>query len=284
LISLLVSGGFLIMTVTGIVLYIVPPGRVANWTDWTMTGLSKEEWGAIHISSSLLFVLAGVFHLVKNWKPFLHYLKAKVGGHDRPRSEGLIALAAMVLLVWGTLARVPPISWLLDLNETAKNMWSLDAGEEPPFGHAEEVSLETLEARTRIPASLAQAALDAANMAVAQGTKTTLRRIADDNGVSPAEVYAVIVAANGGEHPTAATGPSTAEEVDALYGGGGMGRKTVAQMAETIGLSVDTVIGALAARGLTARPEDRLKDLAEGAGLKVMDLVKMTLVPGYEAE
>ena len=33
LVSLLVASGFLVMAVTGIMLYVSPPGRVANWTD-----------------------------------------------------------------------------------------------------------------------------------------------------------------------------------------------------------------------------------------------------------
>ncbi|MCF8481415.1 MAG: DUF4405 domain-containing protein [Rhodospirillum sp.] len=281
LISLLVSGGFLIMTVTGVVLYLVPPGRVANWTDWTMSGLSKADWGAIHISSSLLFVLAGVVHLTKNWKPFLHYLRDKVGEHVRPRMEGLIALVAMVLLVWGTLAAVPPISWLLDLNEAAKDMWSLEAGEEPPFGHAEEVSLETLEKRTGIDASAALAALEGANLSVAKGTKTTLREIADDNGTSPARVYRKIVTDTGGEGSLASPpGPLTPEAIDALYGGTGVGRKTLAQMSETLGIRPRDALAALRAQGIEASPEDRLKDIADTAGTTALDLLKIILLPG----
>jgi len=35
---------FIIMSLTGLVLYITPPGWIANWTTWILIGLDKEEW------------------------------------------------------------------------------------------------------------------------------------------------------------------------------------------------------------------------------------------------
>ncbi len=42
-VSLLTFGSFLIMTVTGLVLYFVPHGRVAYWVDWKLLGLTKTD-------------------------------------------------------------------------------------------------------------------------------------------------------------------------------------------------------------------------------------------------
>ena len=33
---------FLALLVSGVVLYIAPPGRIAHWTDWALLGLTKE--------------------------------------------------------------------------------------------------------------------------------------------------------------------------------------------------------------------------------------------------
>jgi len=43
--SLLLAAGFLILAGSGLVLYASPRGRVANWTDWEVLGLTKHEWG-----------------------------------------------------------------------------------------------------------------------------------------------------------------------------------------------------------------------------------------------
>ena len=78
--SLFTTVGFLVMAATGLVAYITPQGRIAYWNDWHLLGLSKTQWGNIHIISSILFVIAGSFHIYFNWKALLNYLVDKVKG------------------------------------------------------------------------------------------------------------------------------------------------------------------------------------------------------------
>ena len=121
LVAFIVFGGFAVMTVTGLVLFITPPGRVAYWTDWALLGLEKTDWAAVHIVFSLLFVLAGAIHLFFNWKPFKHYLLDKFADHLKLRAESMIGLAAVAIILVGTLFAWPPFSWIINLNETLKD-------------------------------------------------------------------------------------------------------------------------------------------------------------------
>jgi hypothetical protein len=279
LVSLLVAFGFLVMAITGVVLYVSPPGRVANWTDWTLIWLTKEQWAAVHISSSLIFVLAGLTHLVMNRKPFFNYLHTRFHGHEMPRAEGIVALVAVIALVWGTLANVPPISFLLDLNDRAKLMWSTGVDAEPPFGHAEEVSLAMLGARDRFDAEAALAALEADGLVVADGTGTTIRRIAEENGRSPAEVYRVI---RGARSPAAADpGDWTPASVEARFAGGGIGRLTVAQVAAEGGVDLTEAQARLAALGLPTAADGRLRAMGDAGGLEPLEIARVLLVEGY---
>lgn len=43
-ISLLTFASFILMSVTGIVLYTAPQGRIAYWVAWTFWGLEKPQW------------------------------------------------------------------------------------------------------------------------------------------------------------------------------------------------------------------------------------------------
>ena len=278
MVSLLVAAGFLVMAITGIVLYVAPPGRVANWTNWTLLWLTKDQWAAVHISSSLVFVLAGLTHLVMNRKPFFNYLHTRFHGHEMPRAEGIVAVVGVVALVWGTLANVPPISFLLDLNERAKLMWSTDVAAEPPFGHAEEVTLANLAARDRFDLDTALAAFEAEGLVVAAAGETTLRRIADENARTPAEVYGVIRAARATAAPA---GDWTPAAVESRFAGGGMGRLTIAQLAAEGGIALEEAQARLAALGLRGGAETRLRELAEGTGMETMELAKAVLVEGY---
>jgi hypothetical protein len=49
--SLAMACLFLIVSFSGIILYMTPQGRVANWTNWTLLGLGKHDWSAVHINA-----------------------------------------------------------------------------------------------------------------------------------------------------------------------------------------------------------------------------------------
>ncbi|MBF0355304.1 MAG: DUF4405 domain-containing protein [Alphaproteobacteria bacterium] len=280
LVSFLVTGGFLVMTVTGLVLYVVPPGRVANWIDWTLWGLSKDQWGDVHITFSLMFVLAGIVHLVFNWKPFMHYLGTKLKGHLAMRWEGGATFAVLILMVVGTLVPWPPFTQILALNEMLRESWSTGADAEPPFGHAEEVTLPSLASKMRFDADEALSALRQAGLKV-ENTGSSVRQIADANKRSPAEVYAII---SGGAKRQAAQpsmGGLSAEEIDARFAGTGVGRKTVAQAAADGGITPELALSRLTQAGIEAKADERLKDIAARAGNReAMDLFKIILAAG----
>ncbi len=71
--SLCSLAGFMLLCVTGLILFLEPHGRVAYWTRWCFLGLEKDQWGNIHIISGFLFLIAGAFHLYYNWKAILGY-------------------------------------------------------------------------------------------------------------------------------------------------------------------------------------------------------------------
>lgn len=77
--SLTATLAFILMVTTSIILYVVPQGRVAYWADWRMGGLSKAQWGDIHINVGLLFLLALGLHIYYNWKPLMANLKTGPG-------------------------------------------------------------------------------------------------------------------------------------------------------------------------------------------------------------
>ena len=111
---------FLLLVVSGATLYISPPGRVAHWTDWRLLGITKEGWGGIHILMALVFLIGGLFHILRfNWKIFLHYIRTRSGEFHYGRElVGAALLTALVLT--GTMVGVPPFSSVLTLNENIK--------------------------------------------------------------------------------------------------------------------------------------------------------------------
>ena len=78
--SLLLALVFVAVAFSGVILFLTPRGRTAHWTDWTMLGLGKEEWGTLHINTCAVLLLLAVLHLAFNWRMFFGYLRKKATG------------------------------------------------------------------------------------------------------------------------------------------------------------------------------------------------------------
>lgn len=281
--SMLTAGGFLIMGVTGLMLYVTPEGRLAYWVDWSLGGLTKVQWGAIHVTSSLLFLIAGIIHLWFNWRQFVAYLRRRLETRTSIRPEGPLAALALIGLVSGTLLGLPPFTYVLDLSTAIKASWSVDPTREPPFGHAEEVTLKTLALRTAGNAEAIVAAIRDAGFMV-DGAGQTMRQVADRNGASPADIWTEVVRRIPALQPAPVSDSATIwtpEVVEARFEGAGFGAKTLAEVAVALDLDGALVLERLAAAGVKASADDRLKALATTAGTTPTELLKVVLVPGY---
>ena len=101
--SFAITWTFLVSGLAGLILYISPKGRIANWNVWTMIGLEKDQWAAIHTVMSFLFLILAIIHLfVFNWPVFMAYLNGHqnhftmLGGQQSARSA--VHLAELVRL------------------------------------------------------------------------------------------------------------------------------------------------------------------------------------------
>ena len=99
---------FCVMIVSGVVLYLAPPGGVARGTGWQFCGLTKDAWMAQHLSSCTVFVLAGLIHLYLNLRILWGYIRSKAARGIRRKWELLASLVLVGFMVTGTLYNLPP--------------------------------------------------------------------------------------------------------------------------------------------------------------------------------
>jgi hypothetical protein len=185
--SLFALLSFVSLVTTSVVLYIVPQGRVAYWADWRLLGLSKTDWGQIHINLGLFFLLAIGLHIYYNWKPIVAYLKDKSRQLRVFTAEFNMALALTAVVVAGTYWGLPPFSWVLDLNDSIKETAARHYGE-PPYGHAELSSLQSFAKKTGLDLADSVQNLQQAGYRV-DSEKQTLAEIARINRVPPQKIY-----------------------------------------------------------------------------------------------
>ncbi|MBN1929596.1 MAG: DUF4405 domain-containing protein [Chlorobiaceae bacterium] len=257
-VSVSLTLAFLVMTLSGIVLYLSPPGRVANWSGWTILGLSKKGWEDQHVVFAAAFIILSVFHLfVLNWKPFLAYLKSKASSGLSHPAELFASLALFVLFIAGTLWHLPPFEQLIVLGDRLSASWEYKSAG-PPVPHAEAMTLDELGALPQVgaPAERMIEKLRAAGLKV-QSTRQTLQEIAADNGTEAQKLYGIIM--GGGQ-----TG---------ALSGSGWGRKTLAEAAETIGVSPLALQMALKQQNIEAAPDERLRDIATSNGMEPAELI-----------
>jgi len=280
--SLLTTFSFVVMSLSGILLFIVPQGRIAEWTDWHMLGLTKTQWGDIHITTSLMFLISGAFHIWLNWRTLVNYFTAKRESGLMMRREMAIAGLVTALFLAGAVYQVPPLSYVLTLNNTIKQAWIVDKDHEPPMGHAELLTMPSFAKKLQMDLDQVTGVLNRNGITFKESE--SLAVIAKNHNTSPVELYRLIKPLEGNAAGTvAAAAPArqqvyTEELVDERFEGRGMGRKTFSMISEETGLDLAKAKKKLAARNISAKDDETLKEAAARAGVAPVELLKIVFV------
>jgi len=253
---------FILLLLTAIILYIEPHGRVAYWIKWDFLSLEKDQWGNIHIFSGLLFLAAGGFHLYYNWQPLLRYLSGKIETGLRYKRELMVSSLIFLWIIASGIWSLPPLVYVADLGEAMKSAWVTSPELEPPFGHAERVSLKTFCKKQGINLGQAVAELREAGFKM-NNPDDTLDKIADSRGTSGRGVYEVIKKLEQKPQTMKPGSVWTPEMVEESFAGTGVGRKSIGQLIRDHGLDNKTVYQRLKANGMEAGDDDKIKKLAD---------------------
>ena len=268
IVSLTASLSFVLMVLTSIVLYVVPQGRVAYWADWRLWGLTKTDWGNLHINLGLLFLVALAVHVYYNWKAIVLYLKDKTRKIKIFTPEFNIALLITAAFVAGTYGGLAPFGWIQSLNDHLKASAAAEYGE-PPYGHAELSSLRTFAQKTGLSLENSMALLHQAGYPVEDGA-STLQSIATRYGVSPQQLYDVI-------KPAAQRSVGSPSRPGLLPESPppGTGNLTLAEFCARFGLNSTLILSGLSGKGITASAEATLKEIASQYQTSPMDLYEI---------
>jgi len=179
-ISLNLFFSLILLSLSGIVLFFAPHGRIAHWVGWKFLFLSKEDWENLHTVFGFLFLTFAVFHIVFNFKALKKYFSTK---------EVWFSLGITVLVLLLTIFKLPPVSQFLifrdKLVQSIENRYP-----KPPIPHAELMMLKTLCKKLGIPLDVALRKLKTRGVKATPNQK--LLKIAEENNLTPEEVYRII--------------------------------------------------------------------------------------------
>ena len=212
IVSLTVFISFLLLIISSVMLSIVPEGRVAYWADWHVL-FTKAQWADLHITGGALFLCAGLWHTVLNWKAIVAYARGSMAGGRRSRVALTAAVIICVVVYEGTLLGLPPMKQLVDLNDAVKAYQARKYGE-PPFGHAETSTLKQFSAFLGLDCERLLLAMNDAGFTGNPAPESIFRDIAAANGMTPQELFAFIMQRTGAVMPAR---------------GGGRGQKNAAE-------------------------------------------------------
>jgi hypothetical protein len=269
--TLMLSWAFITLVISGSILYIAPPGRIANWTAWQLGYLGKDQWQAIHTLTAILFVIGSLFHLLKfNWTQFAAYLRKKMELGNAIRYEMLTSLILFLLIISGTVARQVPFQTVMNFGASMRESWE-PAGN-PPIPHMEEMSLSQLSDSLKVDAQTLVKSLDQRGLKPI-GKEDRLIDIARRNHQSPEKIYAAVTISQTPISPPENSGHS--EQGTGVGQGGGLGQgfRTLVEIADQYGLSVDPAIQKLAAKGIAAGKDDRIRDIASRNGIRPYEVL-----------
>lgn len=249
--SLTALMSFVLLILTSLVLYIVPSGRVAYWAGWKLWGLSKEDWGAVHINLGFLLLLSMILHIYYNWTPLISYMKDKAKRVRLFTLEFNLSLMIALAVFFGTLAGIPPLSSIIHLGEAITEKGDLKYGE-PPYGHAELSPLADFVEKVKVDLEASISRLESAGYEL-ESARQTMKQLAAANGVTPQDLYAVIKPAE----------PKGAKPMMPEIAPGGTGHRTLGEICNLYQLDPQRVSDGLQSQGLKVALDQELKDIAD---------------------
>jgi len=259
-ISLYMTIAFFVMAISGIILFIAPPGRIANWSYWSIFGLTKAEWQATHIIFTFVFILATVLHIIYNWKPLITYLASKISGVSSIRKELTLSILFSSFLFLGTYYKVTPFVNLIDFGEEFTNSWG-DEKNEPPVAHAERFTISELAIQLNISTDQLVQRL-AVNGYVVKDTLQTLETLAEEYSVYPNDIYTTLISKD------KATNTSSNIKL-----GSGLGRKKISEIFAENGLTWESGVDLLKEKNIIVLEDARLKDIATEYKILPTDII-----------
>jgi len=277
--SVLIAITFIVLVLSGVILFVSPPGRVANWGNWTMLGLTKRDWSGLHVWFATVFLVAAIFHLVFNLRPLLGYCKDRLTRRLGFRWEWAVALALCGVVFGGTRAGVPPFSSLLNFSEGIKKSWE-DPRERAPIPHAELLTLKELAEKAGVSMETAVQRLEERNF---KGIvpEIVVENLAQTNQMSAQQIYQIIQGTRGrgwgggghGKSQEPESGGQTETSASHREGsagpggrGGGTGWKTLAEYCASSGIDLKQAATRLEAKGIKFASDRTLRDIASDNG------------------
>ncbi len=257
----------LTVAISGIILYIAPPGSLPFVE---IFGVKKDGWELIHTVTSFALVVVATAHVWLNRRALIVYFK-------RSRSELWVALGIVFLLIASSVFRAPPASIIENIRGGIENWWIKQYRGVRGYGQytlaefCKEHGISLNEAIKFIKEKYG----------IVVSPEESLRDVASKIGTSPAllaeELENLVKGVQTVESEPATMSTQTAQQSPQPQGKG-YGLMTIKEFCEENGIPLEKVINYLKERyGIEVGPNDTIRDIAFKVGSRPYALVEELL-------
>jgi len=276
IVSLTTLWSFIGMTLTGIILFIIPEGRVAYWADLRIIGLSKDQWGDLHTTISALFMISGLLHTYLNWNAIVLYFKSKAKKIVVFTPSFTISTIIFLIFVVGTYYKVSPFQDLLVLSDKVKESWREKVGT-PPYPHAELSKLNDLCKKEGLDINVVVQILKDNNVQFSSPDEKFLD-ISRKNKLSPSSLWDLIESKyDEYEDKIEGANNATSEKMVSENQPTGLGKMKLSEFSKKYKISIDDAIITLKKEGFNPKEDMTLKEISEQKQVVPMDLYDLLL-------
>jgi hypothetical protein len=181
---------FIIESISGLVLYVIPQGRISRWTNWKLIGLNHSDWVELHTIFGYVFLIFAVIHIAYNWKPIVYYIKRKVRNGIKMRKELVISLLLCSVITAGTLLNWAPFQSVIVLEDTIKKAWP-GGTSNPVASHAERLSFADFARESGVELETARERMEKAGYPL-KTDQILIRDLTRNFGLAPIDIYEII--------------------------------------------------------------------------------------------
>ncbi|GEM_PF-158763 len=305
-VSLYLVISFIMMLISGVILYLAPPGRIANWSNWSILGFTKKQWISQHTLFSFLWVITVTFHLIFNWKPIVSYFRERINSGSKIKRESFFALIFGLFVFFGTFFLIPPFNWVIDFGEYLTDSWE-NPKVDPPIPHAEELKLYELASKYGTNFTELSKILEKEGYLVADSNQL-VEDFAEKFGKAPSDIFSVVDSKlkesrnivlsqkeeksdNSSKKTSSANDNITKSEEKSTkntiatknnevnpttkyVAGSGYGRKMLSEILSENSITWSEGVKRLNANGIKIEKDDKLKEIATANGVLPADLIK----------
>ncbi len=249
-VSVLTGFSFVVMTVTGLVLFFAPSCRIARDTAWVVWGHNKDQWAGVHVWFSIAFVVASLFHTYLNWSALINYFRTKLKQGLAFLAELISALVICDVVYAGAVGEVAPFSSLMIWKETFKHGAAGEGQQDPAWRGGRAGGHQGGNLSDSVEGNLTSRARDL------NGHGGNYEQRHSEQEQQQFEF--------GGELQTHARGAGSAQ--------GGMGRKTLRQFCRDERIELSWAISRLRNEDFTVRDTMTMREIADVAGVHPREL------------